>query len=1769
MSFRDNDQRRYGHIPPVQYPVANQSAQDQSSYPARRPSFNNGDDSVGFNSTAARPPYQPTLNTNIAGLGSHDELFLGSPTEANRLSYGSANVAMSGYRHQYQPQTPPTPSTYNPQAFARSQSTTLPYHPHSGNRLGHSNTMATPYSPGAPSASFSPAPYNPAAYTSPAGSQRQPNYAGSSNYNNQSYGSPPSNQSPYWQPQPQYASPPTQSTQANAYTGYDQLSQSPAYPPVTGMTSPPLAGSYDSPQPQYPSPYSNNVTSPPPTSYSAGSPQVPYPTYSQMPMGPNYSANDPHSFLNRTSRSNSAASPLPSPPAQSQSSPGLARHPTNAPLPSRPIDDVAEERYASNGAAELDVTQEYLAQDNIMHDIEAELGRNSDSFRGRPSGFDSRNGGLGDNDLQSLRRLTSTASYNSTATTVNMPEEPAGVNRYSSNASTLNRNHSANPYSYEEEDGDESDPEGAAGAWALQQAEEDDRRFTSVGGTFPYFSQPDVAGQPTLPTHKEEPGSDSDYATMDLGLVGGGYAGSLAYDNNLGSPPATATIPGDNQTLPISRSNHASQRSHESNKYPAFEQADVDYSGTGGLQPPSAHRLSFDEGDERVSVHSGRSGSESPPKDDYPDMFYHPGLSNRPLPAIPGGSDSSSLLSAQTSNRPGHQHGYSLSVEGRPYSGSDAVYGQNAQQLQVERSISLSDHSTSPHVQPPGRSKTDATEERNARLRHMRQQQQLAASQGLPYEGYDASTLPSMDYDVITLPSGRRRRFQPEKLTAADVRSCTEPWALSSIAKWIREMADGEPDLRKKTVEDGLVRLFCLKVPTMNVADAEALSSQVADSMLEAGILVPEEEWLKFSQGSISGVLWQLTGFGCYAPKLHEYDQDISGHEVPERCYSHHCTRTLKKANLDELMSDGVKTVDWASFYNMTKESLEGKPKKEVERQNVLHEIVTSEEVYMDHLDVVRVLYRDQLVRSEPIIIAEGRIDKFVSDVFGKAEPVQQVNKDNLLAQLKYRQKEQGPWIVGFSDIFREWVRKARTAYIDYASAFPFAQYSVKREADRNFMFRQFLDDNRNHPRSNRLDWTSYLKAPITRLQRYPLLLATVLKNMKTESEERTNLIRAIEEIKSMTLECDAKVDEMQKKVVMIELDKMLVLRPGFHADLNLDHLGRELILQGDLQRMGSKGVRWVDTHTLLFDHYLILAKLVISRDSRQDKKYDVSKEPIPMPLLFLESSQDDPVSKQKGIAAPLTRAANTTSDVRLNKVASNGSERPGLDHANTSASMNAVAVTRLVPTNSNDNEGKILYPFRIKHLGHEVYTLFASSAQARQDWCDRIIEAKTRHAKALHAQNAEPFRLRVMADSAFAYDSISAIGKYVGGVHVRGTPLDRAIRELEKAYGPGRGPAPISRAGVNCATGFSAFGKNMVAVGTDVGVCVAEASDQRSWTKTVSTSRVTQIAILEEFSVVLVLSDRNLISYPLDVVSPPSNFPAASNDNPRRSPQRLAKDVSFFATARMKDRTLVFYKKKESLHSTFKVLEPVFQKATEKKSRLFGSSRKGGVGATESFRDYDDFYLPTECYSLNIFHTYIAVSTAKGFELLTLDKKIPMSIPDTRQPEIANIANRVKDQRPLGMFRLNDQEFLLAYEDCAVYVDKYGDVSRSVIMEYSGKQKKAKGATMYGQYLLLFNEDYVEVRNAENGRLRQIIAGRDVRVLDYGVRGPTGGFAGGGGAGGGSANGNGHGLENQWSPGADVFDSKGTVKICMAHPEVAGQQIVLEMLLNNGHTEK
>ncbi|TGO47126.1 hypothetical protein BCON_0292g00080 [Botryotinia convoluta] len=1785
MSFHANGGRRYGHVPPAQYGApTGQPSNNSSQGLHRQSSFDNGDDAAFFD--PGNSGYQPAPPSSARASMPAEELYIPnnsmSPQSPGRSSFGTpGSPALSGYQHQYQPlngsQSPSLPQqpAYNPQNFARSQSHSQPsqyrpqpsYSPSISSQHQYSNSASSNHQP------YNPAAYQPSQYPTRASSTA----SAYNNYNNSYAQTPTSTSASYWSYNSSSSSPPARASAIyESYMDSPPL-RSPSYAPHSAPL-PPRQASYNLPPSTTPYPTNGDNFAEDDYDYRRTTQMPTYPNFPGGVLRENSTDSIPQEIppipppkRSSTNSSNAPVIPMPASPGTT-----LQRHPTQRPLPSAPMEQGTGDE-DDWGLGIQGKTDEELTQEQIFADIGDALGTSH------------RNGDLLDGELH---------RYDSRATTVH---SGAGVDRFPSTASTLHTEGT----SYDNYEDDESDLEAAAGLEAMRIAEEQESHGLGSGGLSfggPYEGQPSYyEGQPSHQTQLPQgESSDSDYKGMDLGLAGGGYDAHMSYGDDFAGMSTEHSSEMEDQSRPLptphqlSRSDSRAQRGGlggmadysmpgegELHPFPAFEEARVDNYGTGGLERPTshAHRLSFDEGDENSiqsrildSRQSGRSGSDSPLRDEIPDMFYHPGMTpgsyQRPLPAVPPMSENRTpQLQPAGSYRNSHSysHSYSSSVDSvRPYppSGPEA-YPQNTLQpaLQyVPRSSSLHSHSNTAQTIPPVRSKTDA-EERQARAKGNRQSM-LRSAAGL--DGYDASTPASLGtLDLPALPAGRRKKFSPGRLSTAEFRRCTEPWALSGIAGWIREMAggetgEGESDLRVKTIEDGLIALFTHMVPTMNTADAETLSEKVVKSMFDAGILVKDEEWVKFGQGEVSGVLWQLTGSGCYAPKVHE-------HEIEGRCYSHHCTRTLKKINLQsQTLEPSRKSEDWITFFKLTKEILGGVTKKEIELQNNLHEIVMSEDIYMDQINVLRILYRDNLASWQPPIIAKTKITKFVASVFGKVEAIKDVNENHLLAQLKYRQKEQGPWVTGFSDIFREWIRKAKSAYIEYAAGFPYATYLVRREADRNILFRQFLDQARDNKLSGRLDWNTYLKAPITRLQRYGLLLGTVLKNMTKDSDEKATLAIAIEEIKAVTLECDAKVEEQSRKVDMIELQSKLYLRPGMErVELNLDHLGRELLHRGDLQRAGNNRFTWLETHAILFDHYFVLAKSVIQRDAnglRKKEVYDVSKLPIPMQLLVLESSDDDPVQKSavKGIGAVTTTVAKTApanaAEARLMRTATNatsGLERmQTLEHTNSNNSVSTTAsVTRLNSNNMNDNDAKVMYPFRIKHLGKaEVYTLYAPSAANRDKWCDKIIEAKTRYAAALFAQNAEPFRLKVVADSAFAYDN-STIYQQRALISISGTPLDRAVRDMEHSYGSKPRPSPVCRAQVNCAVSFMSYGKLLIAIGTDYGVYISEASNPRGWSRTIQMPKVTQIAILEDFSLCIIIADKSLVAYHLDVIIPASNFPGTNADSSRRAPQKLsgARDVSFFATARMKERTLVFYKKKESLHSVFKVLEPVVQKSSEKKSRLFG---KRFGGNTEFFREFDEFYIPTECFTINLFQSYIAISTQKGFELLTLDKKVPMSIPDTKNQNIASIAARLQGQRPLGMFRLSDAEFLLCYAECGVYVDKHGEVSRSVIMEFVGR---AKTAAMYGAYLVLFDSDFVEVRNAENGRLRQVIAGSDVRCLDAGTN-PQGAGA------------NSMATMNPMGGAGGAMNR--TLKLAMAHPEIVGNQIVLEMVLNEGHME-
>jgi hypothetical protein len=716
---------------------------------------------------------------------------------------------------------------------------------------------------------------------------------------------------------------------------------------------------------------------------------------------------------------------------------------------------------------------------------------------------------------------------------------------------------------------EDSDPEAVAGALAFQEAERQDaedaaRRASGQGSMFSSISRVTSIQSPNKPVD-----SDSDGPAVDLSMLGGGWNAPMSYggDPNQLMVDRHGSIPGrhNSQSHTVSSSGSFKKSGNTSDNEGAY----------GGLVDPSKiRRLSFDEGTETPLL-----GGE------YPEMFYHPGITNRPLPQLPPNELQHSISSSAIPYRTDSGAGYA------PYS---AINQNLLQSPAPGRHQSLVAHSATPPALTPIRAKTERLGQRNSFIENSGDNN-IAPGGGV-----------SLDLPGVT------KRYNPSKLNSRDFDRCKEPWALSELAGWLHKLVEDEQYLKKQPLIDGLVALFTYKVPNMHTADAETLAEVVIDDMISNGTLTELEEWIEFKDVPISGVIFQLTGQGCYAPRLHG-----DPNKKQTKCYSYLCQRTEKKIDLS---SDTQNVqVAWNVYWGIPEPELAKYDHKEVLRQNVLHELIQKEENYVADLHTLIELHRGELAKQKPPLIPPKRIDAFLRDVFGKADAVLKANEEYLLPQLKYKQQEEGPWVSGFSDILREWIRKARTAYLEYASAYPRAYSKVNTEAEKNMLFRKFVEESISNPRTRRLGIDTFLKAPISRLQQLALLLDTVLSKSIQENEEKRNLQIATAEIKAVTHECDIRVGEGMKKVKLVELQTKLKLRPEMvkQVNLHLDHLGRELVFQGDLLRLGGGGIggiakfNWLETHAILFDHYLVLAKnagVKTSEGVTQSPIYDVSR---------------------------------------------------------------------------------------------------------------------------------------------------------------------------------------------------------------------------------------------------------------------------------------------------------------------------------------------------------------------------------------------------------------------------------------------------------------------------------------------------------------------------------------------------------------------------------
>ncbi|KAL8915652.1 MAG: hypothetical protein Q9172_006794 [Xanthocarpia lactea] len=254
----------------------------------------------------------------------------------------------------------------------------------------------------------------------------------------------------------------------------------------------------------------------------------------------------------------------------------------------------------------------------------------------------------------------------------------------------------------------------------------------------------------------------------------------------------------------------------------------------------------------------------------------------------------------------------------------------------------------------------------------------------------------------------------------------------------------------------------------------------------------------------------------------------------------------------DELMTflsedPGARREGWASYWAIPATAPEAASTLDVMRQQLFHEIIITEHLYLRQLQSFRYLYKQRMMLDfSPRMFGGPEPNEVILTIanFTSFEDIFHAHRALLYDPLKSRQSTEGPWLSTFWDILRNWMDQSVNVYLKYISLFPTVHYVLRQEERRNPTFSRFLRESSEHKLSYGYSWESCLKIPIARLRKYPLLLQLILKasDKLNPSHHYDDLVGLIKDLKSFLVSCNAALAQSLQKV---EVDDLRSRMPG------------------------------------------------------------------------------------------------------------------------------------------------------------------------------------------------------------------------------------------------------------------------------------------------------------------------------------------------------------------------------------------------------------------------------------------------------------------------------------------------------------------------------------------------------------------------------------------------------------------------------------------------
>eukprot|EP00698_Gefionella_okellyi_P025193 TRINITY_DN9125_c0_g1_i1.p1 TRINITY_DN9125_c0_g1~~TRINITY_DN9125_c0_g1_i1.p1 ORF type:complete len:615 (-),score=189.01 TRINITY_DN9125_c0_g1_i1:1205-2926(-) len=255
-----------------------------------------------------------------------------------------------------------------------------------------------------------------------------------------------------------------------------------------------------------------------------------------------------------------------------------------------------------------------------------------------------------------------------------------------------------------------------------------------------------------------------------------------------------------------------------------------------------------------------------------------------------------------------------------------------------------------------------------------------------------------------------------------------------------------------------------------------------------------------------------------------------------------------------------------------------------VERNNIVKEILASEERYVNYLAILKEKYLTPMLKAVKgrLILRMEDIRTVFCDFDKNIMPVNQM----LIDMLKRRVEN---WSIRskLGDIFLQ-IAPFFKQYFQYLFNYKIAIEKLQEVQSLNLLhLEEFLYQRRQDPACFGLDLQSLLIKPAQRLMQYPLLLETLVKNTWPSHCDLEDLTEALKLVKQVASQVENQCTEADRISRVVDIQTSLV---GLPADAEIVQPHRRFFNEGKFTAVNETGKIQQSLHCFLFNDLFVYA---------------------------------------------------------------------------------------------------------------------------------------------------------------------------------------------------------------------------------------------------------------------------------------------------------------------------------------------------------------------------------------------------------------------------------------------------------------------------------------------------------------------------------------------------------------------------------------------------